>query len=192
MLHRSGYRLFGTDRNGTAEKVAPLRESWFTPPNCCGTGALAGRRRAFWLNKIVLMVTPILPPEGAKRVAGWWRSHRDRNPRIATSYDPPRMGRKSINAPMEGLCRCKPCGRFGPRDSCAPPGLDHRSGFLGVLVATLPPPQARLARSAGRIMRLNRSALRIHKTSKISNKEFFSSPIHGCQKKTLATTMQHE
>ena len=87
------------------------------------------------------------------------------------------MGRKIINAPMEELCRCKPCGRFGPRDSCAPPGLDHRLDFLGVLVATLPPPQAtRLARSAGRIMRLNRSVLRIHKTSKISNKEFFSSP----------------
>ena len=116
-------------------------------------------------------------PGGGTASSRGWRSHRDRNPRIATSYDLPRMGRKNINAPMEGLCRCKPCGRFGPRDSCAPPGLDHRSGFLGVLVATLPPPQAtRLARSAGRIMRLNRSALRIHKTSKISNKEFFSSP----------------
>ena len=48
----------------------------------CGTGALAGRRRTFRLNKMVLMVTAILPPEGAQRVAGVWRSHRDRNPRL--------------------------------------------------------------------------------------------------------------
>ena len=87
-----------TDILGTAEKVAPLRESWFTQPNCCGTGALAGRRRTFRLNKIAIMVAPILPPEGAQPVAGW-RSHRDRNPRIATSYDPPRMGRKNITLP---------------------------------------------------------------------------------------------
>ena len=59
--------------------------------------------------------------------------------------------------------------------------------FLGVLVATLPPPQAtRLARSAGRIMRLNRSALRIHKTSKISNKEFFSSPNLVCHRFSIS------
>ena len=36
------FRLFVTDKNGTAEKVALLRESWFTQPNWCGTGALAG------------------------------------------------------------------------------------------------------------------------------------------------------
>ena len=134
-----------------AEELAPLRESWFTPPICCGIGALAGRRRTFrlikmqstisavWLNRRVLMVAPILPPEGARRVAGGGDRIAIGTPGSQTSYDPPRMGRRSINAPMEGLCRCNPCGRFGPGGSCAPPGLDHRSGFLGVLVATLPP-----------------------------------------------------
>ena len=74
----------------------------------CGTGALAGRRRAFRLNKIVLMVAPFLPPEGARRVAGGGDRIAIGTPGSQTSYDPPRMGRKSINAPMEGLCRCKP------------------------------------------------------------------------------------
>ena len=146
----------------------------------------AGR---FRLIKMVLMVAPILPPEGAQRVAGWWRSHRDRNPRIATSYDPPRMGRKNINAPMEGLCRCKPMRPIRTLQFLRPSGA--RSS-VGLSWGSGPPQAKPLARSAGRITRLNRPVLRFHKISKISNKEFVSSPVSSPRKPdtfSLATNL---
>ena len=74
----------------------------------------------------------------------------------------------------------KPCGRFVPRDSCAPPGLDPRSGFLGVLVATLPPPQAtRSARSAGKSVQLSQSPLRIRNYFKTLEQSLFQQSQVG-------------
>ena len=55
-----------TGKNRAVEKLVPLRKFWLRQTIKCGTGALAGRRQAFWLNKIVSMVTPILPPEWGK------------------------------------------------------------------------------------------------------------------------------
>ena len=132
------------------------------------TGALAGRRRAFWLikmqstisamwlNRRFLMVAPILPPEGARRVAGGGDRRAIGTPGSRTSYAPPRMGRRNINAPMERLCRCNPCVQFGPPILAPLRGLIIGRTFLGVLVAMLPPPQAtRSARSAGKSVQLS-------------------------------------
>ena len=56
------------------------------------------------------MVAPILPPEVARRVAGGGDRIAIGTPGSRTSYDPPRMGRRSINALMEGLKVIPPPG----------------------------------------------------------------------------------